>query len=67
MPKNITEALDIKPVKWIDQVLEIALEHLPRPKSKTKTKTKAKQKRPEKIKKIKRVQNAKGKRSKSRN
>ncbi|CAL7962033.1 Lon protease [Gammaproteobacteria bacterium] len=29
MPKNITEYLIIKPVKWIDQVLEIALKHKP--------------------------------------
>jgi ATP-dependent Lon protease len=29
LPKNITQSLIIKPVKWIDQVLEIALERLP--------------------------------------
>jgi ATP-dependent Lon protease len=29
IPKNITQNLDIRPVRWIDQVLEIALEHLP--------------------------------------
>lgn len=29
MPSNVTQDLDIKPVKWIDQVLEIALEKLP--------------------------------------
>ncbi len=29
MPKNILQDLTIKPVKWIDQVLEIALHHLP--------------------------------------
>jgi ATP-dependent Lon protease len=29
IPKNIKDALDIRPVKWIDQVLEIALERLP--------------------------------------
>jgi ATP-dependent Lon protease len=27
IPKNITEALTIHPVRWIDQVLDIALEH----------------------------------------
>jgi ATP-dependent Lon protease len=27
IPKNITEALTIHPVRWIDQVLELALEH----------------------------------------
>jgi ATP-dependent Lon protease len=29
IPKNITQNLDIRPVRWIDEVLEIALEHLP--------------------------------------
>ena len=29
IPKNIKSKLDIKPVKWIDQVLEVALQHLP--------------------------------------
>lgn len=29
LPKNITENLTIKPVKWIDQVLEIALQSQP--------------------------------------
>jgi ATP-dependent Lon protease len=27
IPKNITDALTIHPVRWIDQVLDIALEH----------------------------------------
>jgi ATP-dependent Lon protease len=31
IPKNISEALDIRPVRWIDQVLEVALERLPQP------------------------------------
>lgn len=31
IPKNIKDKLDILPVKWIDQVLEIALQHMPRP------------------------------------
>jgi len=31
IPENIKADLVIKPVKWIDQVLEIALEHLPVP------------------------------------
>jgi ATP-dependent Lon protease len=31
IPKNIKGALDIKPVKWIDQVLEVALERMPEP------------------------------------
>ena len=29
IPKNIKEKLNIIPVKWIDQVLEIALEIMP--------------------------------------
>ncbi len=31
VPENIKEKLDIRPVKWIDQVLEIALTHMPEP------------------------------------
>jgi ATP-dependent Lon protease len=29
IPKNITQQLDIRPVRWIDEVLEIALENAP--------------------------------------
>jgi ATP-dependent Lon protease len=31
MPKNITDSLDIHPVRWIDEVLNLALERLPGP------------------------------------
>ena len=31
IPKNIQKNLDIRPVRWIEQVLEIALTHLPTP------------------------------------
>jgi len=31
IPDNIKVALTIKPVKWIDQVLEVALTHMPEP------------------------------------
>ena len=31
IPKNIKDALDIRPVQWIDEVLEIALERAPAP------------------------------------
>jgi len=31
IPKNIKDALDIRPVQWIDEVLEIALESSPKP------------------------------------
>jgi len=34
IPDNIKKNLDIKPVKWIDEVLEIALQRLPIPKDK---------------------------------
>jgi ATP-dependent Lon protease len=34
IPKNIKQHLSIKPVRWIDEVLEIALTHMPDPKSK---------------------------------
>jgi ATP-dependent Lon protease len=30
IPENILQDLDIKPVKWVDQVLEIALESMPK-------------------------------------
>ena len=32
IPKNIKSALDIRPVRWIDDVLKIALQHMPEPK-----------------------------------
>ena len=31
IPDNIKESLDIRPVKWIDEVLEVALTHMPEP------------------------------------
>ena len=31
MPDNVKEDLDIRPVKWIDEVLEVALTHMPEP------------------------------------
>jgi ATP-dependent Lon protease len=33
IPKNIKQNLDIRPVRWIDQVLEIALTRMPEPKA----------------------------------
>jgi ATP-dependent Lon protease len=36
IPKNIRDSLDIRPVRWIDQVLEAALEHAPEPLDETK-------------------------------
>ncbi len=38
IPKNIKDKLTILPVKWIDQVFEHALQHMPVPKSKSKGK-----------------------------
>ena len=32
IPKNIKEKLNIIPVRWIDEVLELALQHMPVPK-----------------------------------
>ena len=29
IPKNIKDQLDIRPVKWIDEVLQVALQHMP--------------------------------------
>ena len=31
IPKNIKDKLDIRAVKWIDEVLEVALQHMPEP------------------------------------
>jgi ATP-dependent Lon protease len=47
IPKNIKDKLTIVPVKWIDQVLEHALTHLPLPKA-AKAAAKAESKSPEK-------------------
>ena len=37
MPANITESLEIHPVRWIDEVLDIALEHPVQPKPASET------------------------------
>jgi ATP-dependent Lon protease len=31
IPQNIKDSLEIKPVKWIDEVLQVALRHMPAP------------------------------------
>jgi ATP-dependent Lon protease len=31
IPKNVLQDLEVHPVQWIDQVLEMALQHLPKP------------------------------------
>ncbi len=31
IPRNIKDKLDIRPVKWMDEVLEVALQHMPAP------------------------------------
>ncbi len=33
IPGNIKDKLDIRPVKWIDEVLEVALQHMPVPRA----------------------------------
>jgi ATP-dependent Lon protease len=38
IPKNIKDKLSILPVKWIDEVLELALQHLPVPEAKSAAK-----------------------------
>ena len=45
IPKNIKDKLDIVPVKWIDSVLEHALQHMPLPKA-SKSDDKSKPKAP---------------------
>ena len=31
IPKNVKDKLDIRPVRWIDEVLQVALSHQPTP------------------------------------
>ena len=33
IPKNVKDKLDIRPVKWIDEVLAVALQHMPTPRA----------------------------------
>ncbi|MBN2689584.1 MAG: endopeptidase La [Gammaproteobacteria bacterium] len=51
LPKNITQKLEIKPMQWIDEVLEAALIKMPQPLKKTKAKAKEKAKTKPKAKK----------------
>ena len=39
IPKNIKQNLDIRPVRWIDEVFEIALEKMPEPNIKKESKS----------------------------
>jgi ATP-dependent Lon protease len=34
IPKNIKDKLEIVPVRWIDEVLELSLQHMPVPRAK---------------------------------
>jgi ATP-dependent Lon protease len=57
IPKNVKDKLDIRPVKWIDEVLEVALQHPPVPLpsesgGKTEGKAKTKQKSGDKSKSL---------------
>jgi len=38
IPKNVKDKLDIRPVRWIDEVLQVALQHQPTPLDATDTK-----------------------------
>ena len=38
IPKNVKEKLDIRPVRWIDEVLQMALQHQPTPLAETDAK-----------------------------
>ncbi len=40
IPKNIKQNLDIRPVRWIDEVLQVALQHMPEPLPETKASAK---------------------------
>jgi ATP-dependent Lon protease len=37
IPKNIKGKMDIRPVRWVDEVLEIALQHKPAPSKESKS------------------------------
>jgi len=50
IPKNVKEKLDIRPVRWIDQVLEVALQHQPTPLEEADNKEPAKSKSKVKVK-----------------
>ncbi|MDX1432558.1 MAG: endopeptidase La [Gammaproteobacteria bacterium] len=39
IPANILQHLDVRPVKWIDEVLEVALQHMPKPSPEREEKT----------------------------
>lgn len=41
IPENIKDNLEIRPVRWIDEVLQLALQTMPIPKSSDETKTEA--------------------------
>lgn len=42
VPKNIKHGLEIMPVRWIDQVLELALQHVPEPRAASETEAEVK-------------------------
>jgi ATP-dependent Lon protease len=46
IPKNIKEKLNIVPVRWIDEVLELSLQHMPVPKPEVAESTEGKKKGP---------------------
>ncbi len=44
IPQNILDKIDVKPVKWIDEVLQVALQHMPDPSGKNTDSAESKQK-----------------------
>ncbi len=42
IPKNIKHGLEIMPVRWIDEVLELALQHVPEPRAASETEAEVK-------------------------
>jgi len=50
IPKNVKDKLDIRPVRWIDEVLQVALLHQPEPRQSSDMKTAPARKEPSKAK-----------------
>ena len=50
MPKNVLKDLEIKPVQWIDQVLEVALVRIPEPREDSSSEESARATKPRTVK-----------------
>ena len=55
IPKNVQNDLDIRPVQWIDEVLEVALQHMPEPRAEEPEKAPVKAKETAGKKKARRI------------